>query len=311
MLPIRVIGKTIYSALHDTIYHDGIEHAGYIAFLSILSVFPFLVFFLAIASFLGKTEIGTHFISSIMHNTIIPSHVMEALEPRILEIISGPPQGLLTLSIIGAVWTASSMVEGLRTILNRAYRVHTPPTYIFRRLLSIGQFLLLTVIMILVTFFLVIAPNVWQKLQWVMSPELWIQINSLIMSLTEDHANPLLTSYESSEYITLWHTLRYIMTTLILFLLVCISYAVIPNITQRWRNIAPGALLVIFLWGISGVLFSEYLSNFRQVHIIYGSLGGMIAALLFFYISAMIYIFGAEFNYHLAEVRGRPVEPKL
>lgn len=311
MLSLKLLGKTLYDALYDTIYHDGIEHAGYIAFLSILSVFPFLVFFLAIASFFGTTEIGTHFIGSIMHNTIIPSHVMEALEPRITEIISGPPQGLLTLSIIGAIWTASSMVEGLRTILNRAYRVHTPPTYIFRRLLSIGQFLMLTVIMILVTFFLVIAPNLWQKLQFVLSPELWSQINRLIISLTEDQTNSLLTSYEPSKYVELWHMLRYVMTTVILFLVVCISYGVIPNITQRWRNVAPGALLVIFLWGISAMLFSEYLSNFRQVHIIYGSLGGTIAALLFFYISAMIYIFGAEFNYHLAQVRGRPVEPKV
>ena len=311
MLSLKIFGKTIYKSLYDTIVHDGIEHAGYIAFLSILSVFPFLVFFLAIASFLGTTEIGTHFIETIMHNSILPSHVMEALAPRITEIVSGPPQGLLTLSIIGAIWTASSMVEGLRTILNRAYRVHTPPTYILRRLLSIGQFLIITVIMILVTFLLVLAPNLWQKLQLLMSPELWLELNTLLIKLTEHQAATLLPSYDSRAYIESWYILRYLTTSIILFFIVCISYAVIPNISQRWRNIAPGALCVVILWGISGLLFSEYLSNFQQVHIIYGSLGGTIAALLFFYISAMIYIFGAEFNYHLAQVRGRPIQPKI
>lgn len=301
-----MLGKTTYKALHDTVYHDGIEHAGYIAFLSVLSVFPFLVFLLASASFLGRTEVGTRFIESILHNSVIPHHVMEALGPRIIEIVSGPPQGLLTLSIIGAIWTSSSMVEALRTILNRAYRVHTPPTYIFRRLMSVLQFLIITAIIIIVTFFLVIAPNVWQKMQVILSPEVWQQVNRLLVKTTEANTNTSLSPYNESI-----HTIRYLTTTITLFLMVCASYSLLPNIKLRLRNVAPGAIFVIVLWAISGTLFTRYLSNFQQVHVIYGSLGGMIGALLFFYISAMIYIFGAEFNYHLAQELGRPVEERL
>jgi membrane protein len=309
MLSFKTLCETTYKALHDTIYHDGIEHAGYIAFLSVLSVFPFLVFFFATASFFGKTEVGTRFIETIIHNAIIPHHVMDALAPRITEIVSGPPQGLLTLSIIGAIWTSSSMVEALRTILNRAYRVHTPPTYIFRRLLSIVQFIIITAIIILVTFLLVIAPNLWQKLQSVISPELWEQINNLLMSATVNTTDPL-TIYDTTPYTSSLPFIRYAATSITLFLMVCVSYALFPNIKLRWRNVAPGAIFVIILWGISGMLFTQYLSHFQQVHIIYGSLGGIIGALLFFYFSAMIYVFGAEFNYHYTQLIGRPVEEK-
>jgi membrane protein len=67
---------------------------------------------------------------------------------------------------------------------------------------------------------------------------------------------------------------------------------------------------VIILWFIAGTLFSKYLSNFDQVNIIYGSLGGIIAFLLFFYITAMIFIYGAELNYRLQKAIGNKIEEK-
>ena len=93
-------------------------------------------------------------------------------------------------------------------------------------------------------------------------------------------------------------------------MVVCISYYVLPNIRQKWIAVVPGALCVVILWFVSGVLFSGYLSNFNQVNIIYGSLGGLIAALLFFYITAMIFVYGAEFNYHIEQAMGHKIKEK-
>lgn len=285
--------KILYDSIDDTIHHDGVEHAGYIAFLSILSLFPFLVFLVAFVGFIGHTEIGLKITQFILENQIIPADVITALKPRVDEIASGPPQGLLTISIVGAIWTASSTVEGLRTILNRAYRVTTPPAYILRRLLSIAQFLVLTGIIIGVTFIFVIAPGLWSKYGHV---EYIARINEFFST--------------SDEIISAWHYFRYIITTVTLFIVVCIAYYVIPNIRQKWIYVTPGALAVIILWFISGSLFSAYLNNFDQVNIIYGSLGSFIAALLFFYLSATIFIFGAELNYHIEKALGFKTETK-
>ncbi len=297
MNPLKSFGHLTYKALYDTIHHDGIEHAGYIAFLSVLSVFPFLVFFFAIAGFIGQSEVGTHFFDAILSNDIIPAHVMDALKPRLNEIASGPPQGLLTLSIIGAIWTASSMVEGLRTILNRAYRVRTPPAYIWRRLMSVAQFLFITGAIILVTLLFIITPNILHHIEALIEPDTWSKI---VAMFKESETN----SYGG------WHFMRYATTTVVLFSMVVASYLIIPNTKQPLRDVFPGAVFVVLLWGIAGALFSQYLSHFDQVNIIYGSLGGMIAALLFFYICAMIYIFGAEFNYYVAKARGFKIEAK-
>lgn len=290
MLHPRKVLQCSYKALVDTINHDGIEHAGYLAFLFLLSLFPFLVFLFAIAGFMGQTDIGLKFISIIIDNHIIPEKILESLQPRFQEIESGPPQGLLTVAILGAIWTASSMVEGLRTILNRAYRVHTPPAYIWRRLLSIAQFLVLTGVIMLVLLLLVIVPEAWESLK----P--FIRIERLKLQ---------------EEVLYIWPYSRYFISRLTLFLVVCIAYFILPNIKQNWKAVIPGALCVIILWFVAGNLFAAYLSNFNQVNIIYGSLGGFIAALLFFYITAMIFIYGAEFNYHIEKAMGHKIEEKV
>ena len=122
----------------DTIRQDGIEHAGYLAFLSIFSLFPFLIFLISIVGFFGASEIGAQIVHTIL--SAAPREMAEALAPRINEIISGPPQSFLTIAIIGVIWTASSSVEGCRTILNRAYRIAFPPPYLWRRFISILEF---------------------------------------------------------------------------------------------------------------------------------------------------------------------------
>lgn len=287
MLPGKAILECFKKAFIDTIDHDGIEHAGYIAFLSILSIFPFLVFFFAIVSFFGRTEIGFSFANIVIDNDIIPFTVIKALEPRIKEIINGPPQGLLTFAIIGAIWTSSSIVEALRTILNISYRVKTPPAYIFRRLLSIGQFLILTATIIIVTFIFIISPGIFNKIKFLFPDHNWQDLWDLFTA-----NNKMYNAY-------FFHYARYILVGFVIFVSVSLVYLILPNIENKLANVLPGAAVVVVAWFFAGNLFSHYVSNFDQVNIIYGSLGGIIGALLFFYICAMIFMFGAEFNYHI------------
>lgn len=290
---ITTIAKAMKIGLVDTINHDGIEHAGYLSFVSLLALFPFLVFFVAIVGAIGQSELGERFIHILLYeNDLIPTNLLAALEPRIQEIVSGPPEGLLTLAVLGAMWTASSAVEGLRTILNRAYRVTTPPAYIFRRLMSILQFLILTVLLISAMLILVLTPVIWQTVQ---------------STIEIDFSLPYWE--EVSQWN--WTFLRYGITGFVLFFVVCSTYYVLPNIKQNWRVVVPGAVIVVLLWTLAGAILAAYLSSFDQFNVIYGSLGGIIVSLLFFYIFSTILIFGAEFNYSLNKMRGIIVEEKI
>ncbi|MCV3769650.1 MAG: YihY/virulence factor BrkB family protein [Wolbachia pipientis] len=252
----------LYRALIDTIYNDGMEHAGYLSFLILLSIFPFLIVLMALAStfanFLDQ-YIGWSF---IIDN--IPQDILASLMPRIEEIISGPPHSLLTLAIVGAIWTASSTVEGLRTILNKVYKVPVSPPYVLRRILSILQFLAITFIITLTIIFSASVPML------------------------------IVLSYHGLGYI------KYLLIEFVLFIVVSWLYFMLPNIKQNLLDVFPGSCMAIVLWTISALLFKQYLkASFVQLDLIYGSLGGVVVSLLFFYVVSLIFIYGAKFNFQL------------
>jgi membrane protein len=279
MLSPRSLFSAFYQAGYNTVHHDGIEHAGYLAFLSMLALFPFLVFLVALAGFVGEGRAGAEFLQLLFAQ--LPPHMVKALQPRVAEIVSGPPQGLLTVSILGAIWTASSAVEGYRTVLNRAYNVATPPAYIWRRLLSIAQLLSLSFLVVIAMIVLVVLPIARETIEG-------------IAGVTGAPGSRQLLSISLG----------------IIFAGVSACYYILPNIRQNFHSVAPGAALVTLLWVLAAHLLSSYISQFNQVNLIYGSLGGVIASLLFFYISNIIFIYGAEFNYLVKRALGEKIEVK-
>ncbi|QXK91924.1 YihY/virulence factor BrkB family protein [Neoehrlichia mikurensis] len=266
---IKFFIKCIYLALNDFIDHDGIEHAGYLSFIILLSIFPFLVFLTAVVSnfavILDQYNFTEKFFMLIIDN--VPQNLIAGLIPRINEIVLGPPHSLLTLAAVGTVWTASSAVEGVRTILNKALRVSTPPPYILRRLLSILQFLIITFIITITMMCIILVP--------------------MIFDLLNQH----------------WGYVKYTVSGLVLLISITCLYSIIPNTRQNIINVIPGAIVVTLLWTISSFLFAWYIKNFHSLSIIYGSLAGIIVSLLFFYILSIFFIYGAELNYRLNQYK--------
>ncbi len=266
---MKKIIVNLYKSVIRMINHDGIEHSGYMSFMVLLSIFPFFIFILAFTGFFGASEIGEKFIQLALEN--MPAQSIDSIRTRVKELITTPPQGLLTLAIIGSLWTSSSFVECLRTILNRVYEITSPPNYFLRRMLSIAQFLFISTVICLAMLLLIIIPIGLQKI-----PQ--------FMNLIQD-------------YKTILNLSRYFLIFLSLFFTVCSLYYLIPNIKLQFLEVIPGALLSVFLWVLSGYLLSTYLVYYNQLDIIYGSLGSIIVTLIFFYIVNMIFILGAEFNY--------------
>jgi membrane protein len=96
----------------------------------------------------------------------------------------------------------------------------------------------------------------------------------------------------------------------VIFLGISVAYYFLPNLKQRAHSVVPGAAVVTFLWIEAAHLLSLYLAQFGQLNLIYGSLGGVIATLLFFYVSNIIFIYGAELNYLLKTDLGENSNPK-
>lgn len=274
----------IYKAGDNLVENDGIELAGYLAFLELLSLFPFLVIIVATAGFFGQGELGAQFINMLISHA--PQDAVVSLKPRIEEIISGPPQALLTISILGALWTSSSAVEGLRTVLNRAYQVSEPPHYFVRRVVSILQIVLFTLIIMIIMLILVLTPLFFERIAHEAG---WKVPDDALSFFTQDFV-----------FIAIFA----------MFTAVASLYYWLPNIKQSMIAVIPGAAIVVAGWVGGAALVSFYLDNVSQVNLIYGSLSGLIATLLFFFVMNIIFIYGAEFNHELLLALGKKVVEK-
>lgn len=277
-----------YRSIINLIDHYGIEMAGYLAFLSILSIFPFLVFIIAIFGLIRNQALGESLLNFITQN--MSPDIAKTIELRIQEIISGPPKTILTLSLVGIVWSASSSFEGIRGVINMIYQVKSPPHYFIRRLTSILEFLIVSVAITLVSLASAVIPDI-------------INYITDYLSSNPDHFQLLSKIIEfNQDYIEAY---RQLTLNVLMLMTVIFMYCHIPSIRIKIKDALPGACITVFLWGLSGILLQEYISNFSQLNLVYGSIAGVIILLLFFYIIHIIWIFGAEFNFLLAEEKKR------
>ena len=249
--------------------HDGFALAGYIAFVGILSLFPFLVFLFAVFGFFGVTEAGTYLAAFLFKN--IPESVAVTIETPLAGVFQETYGNLLTISMLGALWTAGVGIEGVRTALNRAYGSPRQRPYWRRR--SQGTFLIVMFVGTL-TVGLLFAPYAW--------------------FLAEE-------AFGIDENISLpWTAIRYGASAAVFLAATSVLYYWLPYQRPTWRSVLPGAgLVLVGSLAFSG-LFGFFLPYFDNYEAIYGSLGGVILSLLFFYYLGEIFIFGAEINAVLA-----------
>jgi membrane protein len=262
------IGLIAWQAARALVAHEGFEFSGYAAFTAILSLFPFLVFLAALGGVLGESATANQLITSAFD--YVPRAVADVLAPVIREVLSHQRPELLTLGIIFSVWSASSGVEALRTLLNRSYQViETRPVWRLR-LQSIAVVVVGALLALLLSLIIVLGP-------------LLLAIIRYVFTIAAVSA-------------WLWFGVRYLCAGLLGTLLLTTLHFVLPNCSFRLREILPGAFVTTVLWLAGAGLFAVYVDNFSQFAVTYGSLGGIILTLLFFYLDALMFVYGAELN---------------
>ncbi len=260
--------RIVWHAIVHLIYDGGMTYAGHIAFMTLFSSFPFLIFLTTLAGEIGQTEAAREFVTMALG--ALPAEVSGAIRPAIEEVMSSRRTGLMTISILTSLWATSSGIEALREALNQAYGVEEPRSVWFCRLQSLAFTIIFSICIIVVTLVLVVGPVIWSYVQ----PHLDVPW----------------------EWGWIYEALRYFVAVALLYLVVALLYRWLPSRHLPRREILPGAAVTVVLWVALASLFSYYLQNLGRFSVTYGSLGGIVITLMFFYISALIFIFGAEIN---------------
>ncbi|MSP67002.1 MAG: YihY/virulence factor BrkB family protein [Alphaproteobacteria bacterium] len=271
--------RPLVAAALSFMAHNATQQAGHVAFSAFLSIFPFFIFLITIAGNVGQSEAAR---AAIDYNLdLMPEQVAKVIRPLMAEVLARPRGGLMTLGFLGTLWAVSSSIDSLRLALEEAYGVHRPRPFWRRRAQGVVLVLLAGTALIASNFLMILGPLLWR--------------------LSIDYFEV----FELLEWRPLWDGIRYGIGATGALVVFALLYRWLPNLRQDWRNVLPGAALAVMLWVVVASGFGFYLSTLANTPVTYGSLGGVAVTLLFFYLSAMTFIFGAEFNAALSKRRGR------
>ena len=284
----RVPGlRVIVLAARNYIRHQSANQAGSVAFSSVLAMFPLLIFVSAAAAFVGQPGTAVELASRIME--FAPPVVADALAPAIEEVLGQPSRALLTIGVVATIWTASSGTQAIRTALNKAYGVEQGLSFWKARIK-------VTLFTIKVTLFTVIGTvgTVLVFSSVVMLPYIWVLLEKAVGV--------------GAEALWLRTGVRYGLAFFVLVLLYTALYGWLPDIPQRLRTVLPGALAGALMWlGVAAIL-SYTLRSAGNLTLVYGGFAGLVATLVFLYLSAVSLIFGAEINGVLRDGGATPEE---
>jgi membrane protein len=261
---------------------EGMELSGYIAFSAFLALFPFLIFLAALAGFLGTRETAQEIVDAMFR--LLPTDVAETLAPAVREVIGARQGGLLTFGILATLWFSSNGIEALRTGLNRAYGVSEQRALWWLRLQSMAFVIGGGLIILFLSLAVILGPLVWR----VLGPA----VDQLL------------------ETRLVFGTARYAVATVLLLVSLLLLHRWLPNTRQAFTRILPGVCATTALWLIGAALFAWYVGHLADYAAFYGSLGGVAITLMFFYVTAIVFIFGAEINAVWREETGRQPAPQ-
>jgi membrane protein len=262
--PVAVLKE----AIKDFIDDDMMTYAAALAYRILLALFPFVIFLL---TFLGALGLSNFFDWLLDQARIaLPGTAFQLVDQVINEIRGQSRGGLLSFSILFALWAASTAVRSIMNALNVAYDVEESRPAWKLYLLSLIYTIGLAVLLIAASGFMLLGPN---AMEWLAG-----------------HAGL------SQAVATLWTWLRWPLAILLLLLTVAIIYKVTPNIDQPFKFVTPGAVIAVVTWILASLGFSYYVAHFGNYGATYGSLGGIVILLFYFFISAAVLLFGAEIN---------------
>jgi len=260
----RVPGlRVLVLAMKGYIVHQSANQAGSVAFSSVLAMFPLLILVSAAAGFLGSPGDAAALAGRVVGYTPPVVQVVE-------QVLNQRNQALLAIGFFVTIWTASSGVQAIRTALNKAYGIEAGLTF-WKARIKVTIFTIVVGSASIAAFSsVVVMPYVWHFLENTMGfgAEAW----------------------------WLRGGVRYGLAFVVLAVMYALLYGWLPDIPQTFRGVLPGALFGAALWIGLAALLSYTWRSAAELLLVYGGFAGLVATLVFLYLSTVTLILGAEVN---------------
>ena len=271
--------RRTFNVLRDAIGHfvedDGFAMASHVALSGLLAVFPLLIFIASLTAFFGLDGAADR-VSGLVFDAW-PAQVAAPVADEVHNVLTVRRGDLLTFGALAALWFASNGLEALRTALNRAYRQKEVRSVVWLRLQSIGLIFLGAAIMIVYAFLVVLAPLALSTLR-----SFFPGVEPFLFSI---------------------NVARFFLAGSLLVIGLFIAHWLLPAGRRRFSDLWPGVMATLVMWIVSGSVFGAYLASFANYVSTYGSLAGIMTAIVFLYICALVFILGGELNAAIIRAR--------
>ncbi len=267
------------------------DQAAALTYYSVLGIFPAA---LALTSILGLVDRADQAVETVLDvlRPLVNRSTLDAVEPVLRGMADSDAAGLtLVLGLLGALWSASGYVGAFGRAMNRIYEIDEGRPFWKLRPWLVVITLVAVLMAAMVLVILVVSGPVAES------------IGRAIPGL-------------DSAVVDLWNVLKWPVLAVLVVMIVALLYYATPNVRQpRFRWISVGASVAIVMWVLVSVGFAFYVANFSSYDRTYGSIAGVIVALLWVWLTNLSLLFGAEIDSELERGRelqaGIPAEVEL
>ena len=242
--------------------------AAQLAFYFLLALFPALLVVVALVGYLPIDNVLTELLHAV--GAVAPYELVALLRRQLDALADGPNRGVLTFGVLGAVWSSSAAMVALIDALNFAYDVSEWRPWWKRRIVAISLTLALVTFVLIALMFMLVGPDM------AIGAASWLGLAPAV-------------AYA-------WQILRWPMIVICAVVAVDLLYHFAPNRRGQWAWITPGSVLATALWIATSYGFQFYVAHFGNYTATYGAIGGAIVTMLWFYVSGVALLVGAELN---------------
>jgi membrane protein len=254
-----------------------LDRSNGVAYNFILAVFPLIIFLFTLIPYVTVylPEVTNESIMQFM-GELMPPSMYETVSSTILDIVSIPRGGLLTFGFIFAMYLATNGMMALMRAFNACYRTRERRNYFSTRLTAFGLTMMLAVVLFMAVLLLVVGQII---------IEYFGTHVHLLDRLDLDHL---------SIYSLL--LLRFVVVFIVFFIAISCIYYFGPAIHYNWNFFSIGSFLATLACMAISYGFSFYVANFGSYNKVYGSIGTLIALMIWIQLLTMVLMFGYEIN---------------
>ncbi|MCC9022461.1 YihY family inner membrane protein [Bacillus nakamurai] len=258
--------------------HEGQSKSAELAYFFLLSLFPLMIFMLTLTAYLPISKEDV--LGAV--DQYAPDSAMSMVKSIAEQTLNNRSGGLLSFGIIAVLWSASNGMNAIVRAFNHAYEVEENRSFIIIRLTSI----FLTIAMVITILIALLLPVFGREIgllaaDFIGAPDLFLNV---------------------------WSVVRWVISPLILLIVFTALYIFAPNKRLSFHFVLPGAVFAAAGWIIVSMLFSFYVGTFANYSATYGSIGGIIVLMIWFYLTGTLLILGGEINALLHKRKKLPDE---